>query len=148
MNHVAEIQNPADRLPAPASTSKLCRVAIAMDGLAAQRAQRRAGVPRNAADTLVDARAAPPIRCSGAILGELGQPPHVPGQAPRQRRMEKTLQRAIEPRQSVAEILQQPARRRRLGQQPARAGNSMQTGRVDAVAALDAARAPPRAAWE
>ena len=43
----------------------------------------------------------------GGVFGEFRKPPHVPGQTLSERRMEKALQRPVDPRQHVPQIPQQ-----------------------------------------
>ena len=83
MNHVAEIENPADRLSCGIH-QQVGRVAVAVDGLTAKAAkpgqamserQRRLRRPIARTDRRFDVR---------AEFREFGQAPHVPGQAPRQ----------------------------------------------------------------
>ena len=103
MNHVAEIQNAADG-GACGIDQQVLAVAVAMDRLAAQRAQLRHALPEAQDGAL--GRAARGRRFdAGQILGELRQPAHVPGEALSQGRMKETLQRPVEPRQGLAQIL-------------------------------------------
>src|ERR1700677_806250 len=107
-----------------------------MNRLAAQREERR-GAFLECRHGALDVAA---HRCGfhvGYVLGELGKPAYVPGQALSERRMKKTLQGAIEACEGVSDILEEPSLRRHFSEQPARQESDETGGVLEAVLAND-----------
>ena len=94
MNHVAEVENAADRL-AVGVHQQVGAVAVAVDGLTAQAAKPRQAAPKGAGNTIDGVPQRRGLDAT-AELRKLGQMPHIPGQPPRQRGVKKTLQRSID----------------------------------------------------
>lgn len=115
VNHIAKIQNAADRL-AVCIHQQVARMAVSVDGLAAQAAQPRQTGAKGTRD-LVDRFTQRHRFDGGAEFRQLAKPPHIPRQAPRQGWMKETLQSAVQPRQSAAGVLQQSRTGRGIGQQ-------------------------------
>ncbi len=114
VDHVAEIQNSADRLSR--IDQQIARVAVAMNGLTAQAAKPRLTAAKGAGHPLH--RAAQRRGFDGAAeFHEFAETPHVPGQAPRQRGMKKSLQGTVEPCQGGTQVSQQGGAGRRTGQE-------------------------------
>ena len=104
MNHVAEVENAADRT-APDVHQQVARMAVPVDRLTAQTAQHRQagaqllrrpvdGVPHGGGLDVT------------AEFHEVGQTSHIPGQPTIQGGVEKSLQGVIETRENAAGILQ------------------------------------------
>src|ERR1700730_5516400 len=104
MNHVAKIENSADRL-AVGVHQQVGGVAVAMDGLTEQPAKPRQAGTKDAGNS-INGVPQPRGLDVTAELRKLGQTPHIPGQPPRQGWGKKALQGSIDASQSVAQVVQ------------------------------------------
>jgi hypothetical protein len=115
VDHIAEIENAADRAPI-GRHQQVGGVAVAVDGLTAQAPQAGQAGAKGAGDPLdgvTQLRGFDVAR----VFCEFGQAPHVPCQGPGQGWMKKSLQRSVDAGQGGADILQQRGARGRFGQQ-------------------------------
>ena len=136
VNHVAEIQDPADCAGLHID-QQVVPVTIAMNRLAAQRAQCRHALLERGGHPL-DRFAQIDRHDAGREFNELRKAAYVPRQTLRQRRMEKPPQRAVEAREHQPKIVQQGRGGRALRQQLPRQ-ITHETDRVAAARGLDAA---------
>src|SRR5712672_1718798 len=102
MNHVPEVQDPADRA-AGGVDQQVCRMAISMYRLAAQRPDGRQPLFERQDHLLHRMPYAVGLDVRSEFH-EFGQTTYIPGDALGERRMEESLQRLIDPRQGVADV--------------------------------------------